>query len=149
MKNLPHYPSPEEALFVLLNRCASNLQKAAEEGMKNAGLSVAEYTMLRIVENTPGITAGEAKARLYATAPAVAQLVAKLEGRGLLQRDSDRTDARRLQLRLTRAGAKQLQNAKKSVAQLVRALKLPHGLVESLLNNLSTFSSSLSAYGSR
>lgn len=149
MKHPVSRPTAEEAFFLLLNKSSSNLQKAAEEGLKNAGISVAEYTMLRIIENSPGITAGEAKKRLYATAPAVAQLVAKLEARGMVRRGSDAADARRLPLHLTEKGVGQLQDAKKSVAQLIRALKLPKGLLESLSNSLSIFSSSLPAYASR
>ncbi len=141
--------SAEEEVFLLLHKTASKLEKTAEEGLRIAALSVAEYTMLRIVQNTPGITAGEAKERLYATAPAVAQLVAKLEARGMIRRGSDKTDARRLPLHLTAKGTKHVKSAKDAISQLLSELKLPHSLLHSLVHNLSLFSTSLSSYASR
>lgn len=141
-------PSAEEALFLLVHKTASNLQKTGEEGLRAAGLSVAEYSMLRVVQHFPGITAGEAKSHLYYTAPAVAQLVAKLEARGMLKRGSDTTDARRLPLYLTAKGTKHVKNAKHAISQLVSGLKLPRSLLHSLTHDLSLFSTSLSSYAS-
>lgn len=141
--------SAEEEVFLLLHKTASKLEKTAEEGLRIAALSVAEYTMLRIVQNTPGVTAAEAKERLYATAPAVAQLVAKLESRGMLRRGTDKSDARRLPLYLTAKGAKHVKSAKHSISQLLSELKLPKSLLHSLADNLSLFSTSLSSYASR
>lgn len=141
--------TPEEQFFLTLNGACTLVQKFTEEGLRSAGLSAAEYTMLRIVENTPGVTAGEAKSRLYATAPAVAQLVAQLERRGMLSRGRDPADARRLPLRLTAKGRKHLQNAKRAVSQHVRAMKLPSGLLDSMTSDLSILLSTLSSHGAQ
>lgn len=139
----------EEAFFLHLMSTANQTQKMCEEAVRVSGVTVAEYTLLRIVENAPGITAGEARARLYATAPSIAQLVAQLEGKKLLQRVRDPVDARRLPLRLTADGKKSVQKAKRAVSQLLSRLKLPQGLLDSLTTNLSTYLSSLPPYGTK
>ncbi len=139
--------SPEEDFFLHLQTSWTQVQKLTEEALQSAGLTVAEYTMLRIVENSPGITAGETRARLYATAPSVAQTVAQLERKEMIKRGKDAQDARRLPLTVTAKGSKSLKNAKKAVSQLISRQKLAPGLLHSLTRNLSTFLSSLPPYG--
>lgn len=141
--------SAEENFFLMLNAACTRVQKFTEEGLQSAGLTLAEYTMLRIVENTPGVTAGEAKLRLYATAPAVAQLVAQLERRDMLSRGQDPHDARRLPLRLTTKGSKHLQSAKRAVLQHIQSMKLPSGLLDSMTSDLSILLTTLSSHGTR
>ena len=141
--------SSDEAFFMHLQRAQAITQKFAETALMKAGITVAEYTLMRIIENTPAITAGQARARLYATAPSVAQIVAQLIGKKLLMRGKDPSDARRLPLTLTPRGKKALHNAKQAISQLISSLKLPAGLLDSLTRNLSTFLSSLPPYGSR
>lgn len=139
----------EEGFFLSLNSACTIVQKFAEESLRDAGLSIAEYTFMRIIENTPGITAGEARGRLYATAPSVAQLVAQLERRGFIKRGKDSMDARRLPLRLTPKGANVLRKARKHVDSVVQKMRLPAGLLDSLTSNLSSLLSSLPPYGTR
>jgi DNA-binding MarR family transcriptional regulator len=139
--------STEEDFFLHLQTAWTVTQKLTEEALQTCGLTVAEYTLLRIVENSPGITAGETRARLYSTAPSVAQMVAQLERKELLKRGKDAEDARRLPLNVTAKGSKALKNAKKAISQLISQQKLASGLLHSLTRNLSTFLSSLPPYG--
>jgi DNA-binding MarR family transcriptional regulator len=139
----------EEKFFLALHASATSIQKMADKALRPADLTIAEYTMLRIIENTPGITAGEAKKRVFSTAASVAQLIAQLERRNFIRRGQDSNDARRLPLTLSPTGKKQLQNGKTAVAQLIRSLKLHTSLLDSMTKDLSIFLSSLPPYGSR
>lgn len=141
--------APEERFFITLSSAAAVLQKTVEEEVRMAGLSVAQYTLLRIVEHNPGITAGEARGRMYSSAPAVAQLVKELARKNLLRQERDANDARRLPLKLTSKGTQALKKAKKSVGRLVEEMQLPAGLLESALKNLSLFLSSLPSHVAR
>lgn len=137
----------EEHFFLSLTRAGSIIHKIADASLKRAGLTLAEYNLLRIVENTPGITAGEARSRLYATAPSVAQLVAQLTRRSLLQRLRDPKDARRLPLALTASGRSSLRGAKREVSSMLKGLSLPPRVLPSLVEDLTLLLSSLPSYG--
>jgi len=143
------FSTAEEQFFFLLTNASSNLQKIVEKALRTSELSIAEYTMLRIIENTPGITAGEARKRLYATAPSIAQIIAQLEPRGLLRRVDDSDDGRRLPIFITAKGKKHLKKAKNSIAQLVRTLNLKRGHLETLSANLSLFLSTPLFHGAK
>ena len=140
-------PSAEESLFLTLNATCSRLQKTAEELVRTANLTVAEYTILRLVQNSPGIVAGEVKDRLYATAPSVAQLVMQVEKKGFLRRSRDAADARRRPLHITPAGAAALNAAGATIHQFLQSLSLSPGFLPSLERQLHQFLTSLSSYG--
>jgi|GEM_PF-5584426 len=139
----------EEAFFLALSSASGIVYRKAEDALRKADLTVAEYTLLRIVENTPGVTAGEARARLYATAPSVAAIVSQLLQKGFLRRGSDPKDARRLPLRLSSQGQKVLLKAKKSVSTMLHMLSVPSKLLDSLTSDLTRLLSSLPPYGSK
>lgn len=95
---------PGEEFFRQLALAATFVRRHAEHILYPLGLTVAEYTLLRVVRNTPGITARDAQGRLFATAPSVAQLVKSVEGKGLIRRSTSSEDARVQHINLTAKG---------------------------------------------
>lgn len=134
----------EEGFFLALNDACTLVQKYVEEGLQSAGVTLVEYTMLRIIERKPGILPRDITMRLFATASGVSHIVSRLERRGMIVSGQDAMDARLTPLTLSAKGAKHLQYAKSAVEKHVRAIKLPDGLLPSMANDLTTFVSILS-----
>ncbi len=143
-ESLPH---PDEQAFVLLTQAAALSRRMAEAELVTCRITVAEYSLLRIMQNTPNVTASEAGKRLYASAPSVAQLVKSLERKGLMRRTQDAKDTRRQHMRLTPAGITIINRARATIQKALRKLRLSDPMLESLTRDLSTLLSSLSPYG--
>lgn len=136
----------DEELFLALSAVSAMAGKQVERALKPHGLTVAEYGLLRMVENRPGLTAADAAARLSLTRPAVAQMVKGLEAKKMLERERDAVDARLMHLSLTRAGQTAVRGARRSIEEFLGSLQLPSRLLQSLGGDLSTLLSSLSSH---
>jgi len=143
--NLP----AEERLYLALSGCYAHIHKMTERVLAPVGVTVSEYALLRVLENTPGITAAEAKERILATAPSVAQFVAQLESKKLIKRTPDANDARRLRLSLTQKGRVAVGEARKAITQNLRKLPVSGKQVEHTAASLSSLLTSLSLYGNK
>ncbi|MBE3589429.1 MAG: MarR family transcriptional regulator [Firmicutes bacterium] len=86
--------------FRLARAYGQNLRAAAAH-LRRWDLTAAQFDVLAQVGAAEGITQGELARRLFVTQGNVAQLVARLEARGLLQRERE---GRVKRLRLTPAG---------------------------------------------
>jgi len=144
-----------EEFFRQLTLAAALSRRHAERLLLPLGLTVAEYTLLRIVRNTPGIAAKEAQGRLYATAPSVAQLVKSVERKGFIRRSVNGKDARIQHIDLT---AKGKSLADKAYSLTIRdnatlrigdsRLRETTALLETVIDTLSPLSSP-TPYGER
>ncbi len=139
--------TPDEAFFLALLGVYTQLQKRSEATLRREGLTVAEYGLLRVVENMPGITAAFVRKRLFASAPFIAQLVASAETKGFLSRARDLDDGRRQPLILTSLGKKTARAARGAVEEMLRSLRLPEALLRSLASDLTTVLHSLPPHG--
>ncbi|MEK7218989.1 MAG: MarR family transcriptional regulator [Patescibacteria group bacterium] len=146
MRRIPR-PHLDEHVFLLLRQVQIQSMKLAERQCLAAGVTVAEYALLRIVENTPRVTAGEARKRMLSSAPSVAQLVKRLERKGLIGREQDARDIRRQKITLTAQGRRSIAVARKEIQSALQALKIPGSVLHSLEGHLALISSSLSSYG--
>lgn len=72
--------------------------------LTDAQISVSEYELLRIVENSPEVTAAEATMRMRITGPSVSALIASLEKKDLITRMQSADDARVRHISLTTKG---------------------------------------------
>ena len=70
------------------------------------GITAPQRMMIRILGRQPGVSAGQLARLLHVDAGTVSAALARLEGRGLLERKRDPRDNRRVLVRLTRAGKK-------------------------------------------
>ncbi len=143
----PTDPHPDEQVFLLLSRSYALCRKMAEKELRLAGVTLSEYTLMRIVHNTPGVTAGMAAKRLDASAPSVAQLVKSLHAKGFISRGSDRADIRRQPMTLTWKGRRAVIRARAAIQKALRKMTLSEKTLHSLISDLSTLLTSLSPYG--
>ncbi len=136
----------DEKFFLLLSQNYSLCRKFAENELRSAGITLAEYSFLRVLENKPEITANEAGKKLGSTPPSISQLVRSLSQKGLIKRKTDTDDTRRQPMLLTSKGSSVIRNARKSIDASLQKLMIPKNVFESLVINLTTFFTSLSSY---
>lgn len=74
-----------------------------------------EYTLLALVQRNPGVTAAQLAQALAVTPPNLAGYMDSLLKRGLVARAADARDRRALQIRLTEAGARLLDEATSAI----------------------------------
>ena len=82
--------------------------RAIREQMRSgraAGLTVAQFRLLLFVRRNPGTSLSPVAEHLATSLPAASQLVERLVQAGLVTRGQDPADSRRIELRLTEAGA--------------------------------------------
>lgn len=146
MFRLNRSATADEEFFLAVSAVASLASKQAERVLKPHDLTVAEYGLLRMVENHPGVTAADAASRLLLTRPAIAQMVKALEAKGMLARERDAGDARKMHLTLSRSGQSAIRAARRSVESFLASLTLPASLLQSLGGGLNTVLSSLHSH---
>lgn len=146
---MSQHTSDAEHFFLALTEAADRTRDFVDAVQAKLGLTAGEYALLRVVENHPGIVAAEAGERLRITGPSVAEVVARLERKGLIRRLPDPTDARRRKLRLTASGRQLVTSGKKATINAIRALKVPQGDLSVLTHSLRSFLSSLPSHGDR
>ena len=98
--------SLEHAAFLALQRLAANHGQEVAELLKPAGLSVAQYNVLRILRGADagGLQCGEIAARMIAKDPDITRLLDRLEKRGLVTRSRGGEDRRVVTTRITGEG---------------------------------------------
>lgn len=91
---------------------------------QRGGLRRVEFTILALVKDNPDVTARQLARALAVTPPNIAIWIDKLEARGLVARQRSDTDARVQHIRITAAGAAQVD---RSVRQLLEGEALALG----------------------
>ena len=89
-------------------QCATDLFLAAA---RDSGLTPRQYAMLTTIAEEEGLTQTELVARTGIDRSTLADIVARLIGRGLIQRRRAKGDARAYAIKLTAQGAKALRDA--------------------------------------
>lgn len=87
-----------------LRRLVSALRTSGVAAAGDLGISVAQLFALRVVGGRSGISMGELAERTLTSPSAVSEVVARLVAHGLVEREHDPADHRRVLLRLTPAG---------------------------------------------
>ncbi|GAA4889399.1 MarR family transcriptional regulator [Tessaracoccus lubricantis] len=96
---------PLEVWRGLLRGQRSMLLRLAAHLKSGFDLTTAQYeALLTVYENGGTVSAGELSRNLLYTSGSTTHLIARLEERGLLARDADPADARRVRVSLTDAG---------------------------------------------
>lgn len=112
----------EEEFFLGVLRTFQLMRKHAERILQPTGVTFSEYTLLRIVDASPNVTAREICDVLYATAPTIAHTIASLERKKLITRTIDSKDARRQHIKLAANGRKIVLRGKKDINAFVKSL---------------------------
>ncbi|WP_082598666.1 MarR family winged helix-turn-helix transcriptional regulator [Kitasatospora sp. Root107] len=111
-----------------LRRTELAVQALKEQRLRPLGIAVAHYSLLITVHNQPGLTGAELARRLGVTPQAVASLVARLEGRGQLERHEHPRHRHVQELHLTQAGSDVLRAADKVIDEVEQQITGALGL---------------------
>ncbi len=88
----------------------------------SAGMTTAQYTALTVLERRPGITSSELARRSFVRAQTMAQTMDPMLEAGLVRRERDPGNARRLLLHLTDRGREAIAQAAPRVVELEQLL---------------------------
>jgi DNA-binding MarR family transcriptional regulator len=91
------------AAYVAVLQAAEDLQRGFAELLKRAGLSPAQYNVLRVLRGAgpAGLACGEVGAKLIRHDPDITRLFDRLERRGLVERSREARDRRVVVTRIT------------------------------------------------
>lgn len=105
----------EPRFVYLIGRIDRGLRKRLEATLHDFELSVSEYTTLSVLKLRPGLSNAQLARRSLIAPQSMIDVIARLERRGLVTRDTDPSHGRILQTRLTRKGGALLKRAQASV----------------------------------
>ncbi len=112
----------EQTAFLGLQRAAADLGQQVAELLKPAGLSPAQYNVLRILRGAgqAGLPCGEIAARMITKDPDITRLLDRLEKRGLVSRARESGDRRVVTTRITDEARSLLTGLDAPIAELHR-----------------------------
>lgn len=113
---------PLERVTWALRRADIAVQALKEQRLRPLGMAGAHYSLLMSVDAAPGLTGAELARRLGVTPQAVASLVARLEGRGELERRPHPRHRNVQELYLTDAGRDILRSADAEIAEIEKRI---------------------------
>jgi DNA-binding MarR family transcriptional regulator len=118
-------------------QCATDLFLAAA---RNSGLTPRQYAVLTTIAEEEGLTQTELVARTGIDRSTLADIVARLIGRGLIQRRRAKHDGRAYAIKLSAQGAKALRDAEPGASATDSRLlaKLPPAKRQEFLESLQT-----------
>ena len=110
----------EDEAFVNLLRTVDSLMQGVAATLKPAGVSPAQYNVLRILRGAglDGLACREIGERMIAKDPDITRLLDRLEERGLISRSRDRADRRVITTRITDKGLRILKELDKPIEEL-------------------------------
>jgi DNA-binding MarR family transcriptional regulator len=109
--------APPSLLYVI-KQVELAVRARLDEMVRPAGLTALQYTALTVLERHPDLTSAHLARNSFVTAQTMADMVATLRSRGLVDRQQDPRDRRRLVLSLTAAGRALLDDYRRPVADL-------------------------------
>jgi DNA-binding MarR family transcriptional regulator len=101
----------EASLVYIVGRVNQGIRREMRARLAELNLSVQEYTALAVLRVRPGLSNAQLARRSLVTPQSMIEILAKLEGRGLAQRDVDPEHGRILRAVLTRDGRDLLAKA--------------------------------------
>ena len=108
----------EPTLLYVMKQLELAVRARLDELVKPAGLTALQYTALTVLELHPGLASAQLARHSFVTAQSMADMVTALLDRGLVERDRDPEDRRRLVLALTDEGHALLRRYRPKVAAL-------------------------------
>lgn len=116
----PPLEDPRERIIWSLRRAEMAVQAVKDRRLRAIGLPSSHYTLLVSVWAEPGLAGATLARRLNVTPQAIASLVARLEGNGLLERRAHPRHLQVQELHLTASGREILAEAETIVEGLER-----------------------------
>jgi len=106
------------SLTYVIGRVDQGVRREMRARLAPFGLSVPQYTALSILDAVPGLSNAQLARRSLITPPAMLEVLAQLERRGLVQRHSDPDHGRILRAELTEEGARTLRASARAIERL-------------------------------
>jgi DNA-binding MarR family transcriptional regulator len=115
--------SREEAVYLSLLRTAERLSRGLIETLARADLTPTQYNALRILRGAgrEGASCSEVSERMVTKDSDITRLLDRLEARGLISREREAKDRRRIATRITDEGLKVLAELDDPIAATHRA----------------------------
>jgi DNA-binding MarR family transcriptional regulator len=132
---MTHEPEPLRHTGHLIRR-AQQRHAALWQERVSAEVSSVQYAALAVLERMPGASQSELGAELDLDRSTIADLVSRLERRGVIERSPHESDRRRYSLRLTAAGLAEVERLRPLVSEA--NAKLTEGLSAGELATLRT-----------
>jgi len=122
LKQAKPFAGIEEEVFLNLLRTADALSRPLAEMLKRAGLTPTQYNVLRILRGAGecGAACREISDRLITKDPDITRLLDRMEDRGLVTREREERDRRRIATRITDEGLRLLAEWDGRVEELLR-----------------------------
>jgi len=113
-------PTPAETLFLAIIKSADALGQQAEQLMKSAGLTGAQYNVLRILRGAgaSGLPCSSVADRMISRDPDMTRLLDRMEKRNLITRERQTDDRRVVKARITEEGLALLKKLDLPVREL-------------------------------
>lgn len=111
LKQTRPFSTSEEEVLVAVMRTAALIRRAVARRIEPAGISGAQYNVLRILRGAgaDGLPTLAVRDRLVEEAPGITRLMDKLESAGLVTRDRTGKDRRTVRCRITPEGREALE----------------------------------------
>ena len=113
---------PPQTFLYLLKRAHLTSRALADEALAEVGISVAQYSLLRRLEEEPALSGAELARRSFVSAPTINGLLNGLEQAGLIERFPDPDGGRCVLARLTAAGTRKVAAAHDPISRLEKRL---------------------------
>jgi DNA-binding MarR family transcriptional regulator len=126
MSSRPNPSSPtthlEDHLFVSILKTADSLSQEAEQLIKSAGLTSAQYNVLRILRGAEpdGLLCRGISERMISRDPDITRLLDRMESHKLITRERQKEDRRVIKTRITAEGLKLLKKLDRPVHEMHR-----------------------------
>ncbi len=110
----------EDHLFVAILKAADSLSQQADHLIKSAGLTAAQYNVLRILRGAEpeGLLCRGIGERMISRDPDMTRLLDRMEKRSLITRERQKADRRVIKTRITPEGLKLLKKLDQPVHDL-------------------------------
>jgi DNA-binding MarR family transcriptional regulator len=110
----------EDRLFVAILKTADSLSQEAERLIKTAGLTPAQYNVLRILRGAEpdGLLCRGISERMISRDPDITRLLDRMEAHKLITRERQKEDRRVIKTRITPEGLKLLKKLDRPVHEL-------------------------------
>src|SRR5215471_7807055 len=110
--------APAPLLLYLLKRVELAVRARLDDIVRPAGLTALQYTALTVLERHDNMSSAQLARNSFVTAQSMADMIAALEARGLIERHRDSADRRRLVVALTDGGRALLDRYRDEVRAL-------------------------------
>jgi DNA-binding MarR family transcriptional regulator len=115
-------PVAEPTLMYVIKQVELASRARLDELFRPIGMTALQYTALTVLERHPDMSSAQLARNSFVTTQSMADMVAALEERGLIERHRDAVDHRRLVLALTEDGRALLRRYRRKASALERRM---------------------------